>query len=567
MSSCKPLSSAFIQLKSANPDMKPFPNPFDRNDEDGGGGGKRPYTLVELDLINIMGEIKNNKPGWFRKINDPDIVRKWRKELEDVVDHPSHVDYVLAELQELSKTSNEYCSPSGVDGVYQSDAIIGPDLQRELLDGLAPLENVDDDKKDWHPGSNGQVLDLVHPSLYPYVAGLSREVQAEGASWSNFIGGGTVTTRAIGEAPKVTRSFYWRIEEGEGAYRDSSQRFQWLPSEVDVDKDGTAKIVSYINNLHPDTHASLYKSLEKTLTKFIPLFNAVLTDLRFDRPRRHDQDMSADALYPKDWDSGDDEIDDERWDDWYEHRVPNVNKEVQYTPTIPTPGEQEHEVVDLKGRRLQVIFKMANIVLTPENPTYPGGAWHVEGMRNEHIVASGIYYCKSDNISESKLAFRTDVCEPHYEQSDDSGVMAVYGLANEGPLVQNVGSAVCVEGRALCWPNTLQHQVQPFELEDSTKPGVRKIIVMFLVDPSVRVLSTSIVPPQQLSWMQQEMKKNQPLGGGMPGHVQSLIVENNWDFTWKKALEIRQELMDERKYFVVQNTRERFERVFSLCEH
>jgi hypothetical protein len=51
--------------------------------------------------------------------------------------------------------------------------------------------------------------------------------------------------------------------------------------------------------------------------------------------------------------------------------------------------------VVLRGRKLQVIVKLANIVLTPEKPTYPGGSWHVEGMKNEHIVASGIYYYHS----------------------------------------------------------------------------------------------------------------------------------------------------------------------------
>lgn len=46
-----------------------------------------------------------------------------------------------------------------------------------------------------------------------------------------------------------------------------------------------------------------------------------------------------------------------------------------------------------------MIVKLANIMLTPEKPTYSGGVWHVEGMNNEHIVASGIYYYDSENIS------------------------------------------------------------------------------------------------------------------------------------------------------------------------
>jgi len=39
-----------------------------------------------------------------------------------------------------------------------------------------------------------------------------------------------------------------------------------------------------------------------------------------------------------------------------------------------------------------VIVKLANIALTPERPDKNGGAWHVEGMGNEAIVATVIYY-------------------------------------------------------------------------------------------------------------------------------------------------------------------------------
>jgi hypothetical protein len=42
--------------------------------------------------------------------------------------------------------------------------------------------------------------------------------------------------------------------------------------------------------------------------------------------------------------------------------------------------------------------------------------------------------------------------------------------------------------------------VQPFELIDKSKRGIRKILVFFLCDPSEPVVSTATVPPQQLSW-------------------------------------------------------------------
>ena len=66
---------------------------------------------------------------------------------------------------------------------------------------------------------------------------------------------------------------------------------------------------------------------------------------------------------------------------------------------------------------VQVIVKYAEIVLTPERPEYGGGVWHVEGMENEAICASCIAYLASDNITESRLHFRSMVADPDYEQN------------------------------------------------------------------------------------------------------------------------------------------------------
>ena len=65
----------------------------------------------------------------------------------------------------------------------------------------------------------------------------------------------------------------------------------------------------------------------------------------------------------------------------------------------------------------QVIVKYAEIVLTPERPEYGGGVWHVEGMENEAICASCIAYLASDNITESRLHFRSMVTDPEYPQN------------------------------------------------------------------------------------------------------------------------------------------------------
>ncbi len=73
----------------------------------------------------------------------------------------------------------------------------------------------------------------------------------------------------------------------------------------------------------------------------------------------------------------------------------------------------------------------------------------------------------------------------------------VYGLENEDALNQTLGSASTPAGRCLAFPNVLQHRVSPFRLADPARPGHRKILAFFLVDPSETIVSTSDVPPQQ----------------------------------------------------------------------
>lgn len=63
---------------------------------------------------------------------------------------------------------------AAVDYTWQSDSLIDNKLRDELIAGVSVLENVPEAKKDWHPGSNNQVLDLVHPSLFCFTAGRTK---------------------------------------------------------------------------------------------------------------------------------------------------------------------------------------------------------------------------------------------------------------------------------------------------------------------------------------------------------------------------------------------------------
>lgn len=102
-------------------------------------------------------------------------------------------------------------------------------------------------------------------------------------------------------------------------------------------------------------------------------------------------------------------------------------------------------------------------------------------------------------------------------------------------------------------------------MEDSTRNGHRKILVFFLVDPSVKILSTVRVPPQQKSWFQMEVDKEST---SLPVEITHKILDIlEWPMTLEEAKKHRDELMEERKYFVSQSNEQHFERLFYLCEH
>jgi hypothetical protein len=78
------------------------------------------------------------------------------------------------------------------------------------------------------------------------------------------------------------------------------------------------------------------------------------------------------------------------------------------------------------------------------------------------------------------------------------------------------------------------HRVSPFELADCTKPGHRRFIALWLVDPNCRIISTANVPPQQLDWWQDAVLGSSPKARSaalskLPPELISLIEEKHTD--------------------------------------
>lgn len=58
--------------------------------------------------------------------------------------------------------------------ITKSDMLMTEELRQQLVSDVKRLGDMLEEQKDWHPRSRGQVLDPVHPTLYPLVYGHTR---------------------------------------------------------------------------------------------------------------------------------------------------------------------------------------------------------------------------------------------------------------------------------------------------------------------------------------------------------------------------------------------------------
>ncbi len=637
-------------------------------------------TVREVAMLRLM-DVLTDKQDFTRKLFDEEITARWKAE---AMATPGGMiserawDWVLSELRHRVpdfQAARRILTYDNDSRIAKSDSLVELALQNELKRNVLPLLNVPDETKDWHPGSDGKVLNLVHPSLFPLVYGRSNVLQQGGqVSMDNVFelcGKGDVApTHSVPDvqlsSPRLARPLASALKP---TYH--SRRFQWLPAEVEFSgNEGTTdvRITSYINNLHPNQHRELYGSIEKLIGLAVPLWNDVLVrsyDTRRRRivafepvyapanpqPRGSPRNRPRTFLSPQDdgyaeyleWvkqylalpepeaiDSDDDEgeeggrrgviaytgppeqhprflaLQDElaritsgdpmyrQWSGWFQSPHSNAvhDKWLRIRKAEhPDPGEsrtfeawekyrcssvyQDRTPIRLQDRfrakGLQVIVKIASVELTPDRPSYEGGSWHLEGMLNEHIVATAIYYYDVENVTDATLYFRQkaqlDESSLKYEQDQHEDLCTIYGtesMRNE-PAVQELGGVKTPGGRMLAFPNVLQHRVSPFRLVDPERPGHRRFVVLWLVDPQYRICSTRNVPPQRHDWWAEEASRNFRVD--LPLDISKLIADKVEDYPMGlvEAQNLRLDLMAERTT-MTEAVQHDFE-TYNLCEH
>ncbi|KAI0788898.1 hypothetical protein C8Q75DRAFT_719049 [Abortiporus biennis] len=515
------------------------------------------------------------KSDWHVKLFDGNIRQKW---IQEAIDHKIRKEVAEWALKELEwcaqvRDNETGIEPTGIDHVWKSDDLIPSSLHDHFLATVGELE--ESLPEDFHPGTDGQVKNLIHPSLFCLVYGLS--VDNNG----NII-----------NEPDALAQIDEKAPPGFGPTRSRehpklwSHKYQWLPAEFLVDKNNTTKIVSYINGLpiHIKGGAEMYSLLAEIFSKTIPLFEKVLSSLclhhdliRFPRPEGYNWWADEDGYPPEIPEEQEEKLRDEwwkapegfekaRWKYWEE----NFNPIPVPLPKFPEPGPlhvPNATQIKLGGHRLQVIVKIGKTLLTPDKPQFNAGNWHVEGMANERIVATAIYYFDSENIKDDHLRFRSGVSmyTSNFVQDDDEGAHLMYGLHRDQGMVQESGDIATRPGRLLVFPNIYQHSIGSFSLEDPTKPGHRSILVFFLIDPLRRIMSTAHVPPQDPSWYPPET--TELMLEKLPTELVLKVGEGLSSFTRELAEEHRLKLMAERTYATDAVTNEIFMGEFNLCEH
>jgi hypothetical protein len=161
----------------------------------------------------------------------------------------------LKKFKKIKCSCTNYCTNHTLaflrNNIFHHMNMVKKDLKNRFLSNLKDYER----RKgaiDYHPGSNNQMIDIIHPSLYCYVKGIT---PISGSNSEELL--------------------------------EASDSFQWIPSDFNVIRDASGKpinteIKSYINNLDKSNPANipLYEDISEIFTTMIPGFEKILNNLK-----------------------------------------------------------------------------------------------------------------------------------------------------------------------------------------------------------------------------------------------------------------------------------------------
>lgn len=337
----------------------------------------------------------------------------------------------VVSTEEIDDYNQKFMESTVVENVAWSDDII----PKELLHALnAEVDSMcKNERKDYHPGSEKVVRDIVHPSLYCYVKGVSK-----------------IQKPLLSDYVKPKKKFDNPLEGAEYAdfwgrvYEDSD--YQWLPAEFVVDENGKVSINSYINNLDSDKYPRAYDLIARIFGDFVPMFESVCGSLRND---------------------------------------------------FFGEGGSRSISIPLRNRKLQVVTKLVEYCVNKEENFdgvwHVEGMSHENILATGLLILKRDETFTGAKISFKRYLFKeegNDLIDATpqnanrpTEEIDDGDVR---------PL----GTMSTPYGRALVFPNSHIHKLSNMSSSDG-KSSVRRILVFWLVNPDTPIISTANVSKQQ----------------------------------------------------------------------
>lgn len=434
----------------------------------------------ELPMVRAINAMTDHA-GW--PLLDSDALAHWQEQIrpryESVTERVS--EWCLRELQDMAAHYNRTGFVQVLDTgcvACKADGLLPPGLISDLASLTQPLFTK---AKSLQLESDEVVI--VDPHMYPLIYGRTLVLQDGGStSLESF----NDTSRARTAERKIdedyglldnhddalsrirvgrARTKLWNYSKSRpgwdmydnGRYLDYfySPNFQCLPCDVEATNTNSGvRIVSYINNLHPQRFSAIYRRLECLISAAIEPWSS--------------------CLMKGQWPSAGPTL------DGHDVRL------------------QDH----LHSTGLQIIVKIWGVELTPDKSSSKSEDWHLQGTLNEHVAATATLAFDAKYVvfpymkfrQETAMVGQDDCCWRHdfmhQPTTFDHGRVAR----------QPIGAIEMRPGRLITFPNVMEHYLNAVWLKDPSRDGHIRFVSLWLVDPHYRICSTRNTPAQQHDW-------------------------------------------------------------------
>lgn len=272
-------------------------------------------TMPELFMLRLMQRVMEIS-NWEHDVFNDKVVAQWYEDAlsdskERDLSNPEAYGDMDVDMDLVSQSTWEWCiaelRDKAIDfrkdhffltlnadsGVCVSDALVGAPLQDELQQAFQEHLNSNHKETSVKKEDPNKMHDMVDPSLFPLVYGRTPVLGQGQVSITN--GGPAYPTNdsQISVAPTPKHPVEAYIADRPLSYTGTarpfnyqtnpfyrwSNRFQWLPSEVEFTEQEASStkvgITSYINNLHPKNQRA-YAAIEKLISLSLEPWNNVL---------------------------------------------------------------------------------------------------------------------------------------------------------------------------------------------------------------------------------------------------------------------------------------------------